>query len=305
MITHPGADGVSRSDPAPVTAVILNFKNYEETTGCVLSLLKQDYASLHCVIVDNASPNDALSQLTNAFGSDPRITILAAPLNGGYAAGNNMGARWAIVQHQPKYILIINPDVRMADTSTIASLVAFADSQEDAGAVGPKVILPSGFVQGPYDRPSIALSTIQFLIPPLWLMLRNRHQRVFRSAASPRRCFWTIGACMLLRAHSFAEVNMFDEATFMESEEPILAERFSRVGKYFYYVPSATVMHRHTRSEKRRHSLASCTYYFRAYRGHSKVAISVLELSARLYEIVYLPLQRHFDKAVFGGKSLE
>jgi GT2 family glycosyltransferase len=297
MLTSSYQSAFYQAGCASVTAVILNFKHYDETIKCVHNLLKQEYAELRCVVVDNASPDDSLVRLKDALGSHPRVTILSAGTNGGYASGNNLGARWAIAEQKPQYIFIVNPDAILDDNLTITKLVSFANLQTDAGAVSPKVILPSGFIQGPYSRPSIVLSTVQFFFPLLWFMLRNHHQRVFRDATNPRRCFWTIGACMLLRADSFVEVNMFDEATFLESEEPILAERLRRVGKYFYYVPTTIVMHKHTRAENYKHTLASRTYYFKAYRRHSNFAIKVFELSARFYQIVYLPLQRYLDKA--------
>lgn len=284
----------SRSDSADalVVAIILNYKNYDDTICCVEELLKQDYSRLLCVIVDNASPNDSIQQLKNTLGTDRRVTILEAPFNGGYAAGNNVGARWASINLQPTYILIINPDVRMPEPSSITRLVAFADLQRDAGAVSPKVILPNGFVQGPYERPDMILSCIQFLIPAVWLVRRNRHQREFRAETKPRRCFRTIGACMLLRADSFAQVGMFDEGTFLENEEPILAELFNKQGKYFYHYPDVTVVHHHTRPGDGKYTMTSLKYYFKTYRGASDFALSTLEFCSKFYDAVYAPLKR-------------
>lgn len=285
----------SRLNPHPanirVCAIVLNYESYSDTIECVRNLLEQDYAALRCVVVDNASPNDSLARLRDALGVEPHVNVLAAPSNGGYAAGNNFGARWAIANWEPDYLLITNPDVRMTDPSTISQMVAFAKSHPDAGAISPKVVLPNGWIQGPYSRPSIALSCIKFMIPLMWYLIRSRHQRKFRALTSPRRCFRTIGACMMLNARSFANVGMFDEGTFFECEEDILAERFRSAGKFFYHFPSVTVLHHHVPHSNSNWTMTSLKYYYKTYRGSSDVTLRVLELCFRFYRLFYLPIR--------------
>lgn len=275
-----------------VVAIILNYKHYEQTIRCVRKLLEQDYGALYCIVVDNASPNDSLPQLKEALEPEERVTILPTSSNKGYAAGNNIGVRWAITNYHPEYILIINPDVVISDKSLITKLVSFAESQPDAGAISPKVILPDGFVQGPYKRPSLPLNCIRYLIPIIWFVQRGTHQRWIRTQTLPIRCFRTIGACMLLRTDSFEGVGMFDEGTFLENEEPILAELLRRRGKYFYHLPSVMVVHYHNRKGESEHTMTSMKHYFKEYRGASNLAIDALELCSKFYERFYLPLKR-------------
>ncbi len=276
---------------APVTAVVLNYKDSSETILCVRKLFEQNYDSLHCVVVDNASPDNSLERLREALGSESRVNILAAPSNGGYATGNNIGARWAMANQRPKYILILNPDVCMSDASTIAQLVAFADSHPNAGAISPKVVLPNGFVQGPHSRPSLTLSCVKFMLPLVWYVLRIHHQHKVRAVTSPQRCFRTIGACMMLRADSFGEVGMFDEGTFLEGEEDILAERLRQLEMFFYHLPSVTVLHNHTRQGNSKWTLRSMKYYYKTYRGASNFALRLLEFSSNLYHNFYVPIK--------------
>lgn len=275
-----------------VSAIILNYRNYAETIECVRGLLFQDYPALSCVVVDNASPNDSLSQLQRAFSSDARVKIVLAERNGGYATGNNIGARWAIAQQHPKYLFIVNPDIRMPDTQTLGRLVDFASKQPDMGATSPKVVLPNGFVQGPYKRPSLVLTCVQYLFPPLWFILRRMHQYNAQRMRAPQRCFRTIGACMLLDAGTFEEAGMFDEGTFLESEEPILAERIANHSKYFYHLPEVTVIHHHSRSGGRVDAINSLEYYFKVYRGASSFSLALLRSSESIYRKIYEPLRR-------------
>ena len=97
---------------------------------------------------------------------------------------------------------------------------------------------------------------------------------------------------MLVDASSFAEVGMFDEATFLENEEPILAEKFAARSKFFYYLPGVTVIHYHGRSGGSDEAIKSLAYYFRTYRQASGFSIAALRLCAGIYRVVYEPLKR-------------
>jgi GT2 family glycosyltransferase len=296
-MTPDAADQTGTGSSAPesplVTAVVLNYRNYTETIDCVTALVTQDYSALNCVVVDNASPNDSFDRLQRAFGGEGRVAVLRAPDNGGYASGNNVGARWAITRYQPRYLLVINPDVAMQGVHALAELVAFANVHDDAGAVSPKVILPNGFHQGPYKRPSLIRTCIQYVFPVVWLVARKRHQRWAMRAARPQRWFRTIGACMLLRADAFAAAGMFDEGTFLEGEEPILAERLASGGKYFYHYPGVTALHNHSRPGESLYTMAGLKYYFGKYRDAGPVSLSALEFCARFYDKFYKPLRRY------------
>ncbi len=275
-------------------AVVLNYKNFQETIRCVGGLLRQRYSNLSCVIVDNLSPNDSLQQITAAFAGESRVMVMSAGANEGYAKGNNVGARFACEQWHPRYVLILNPDVEFPDQDSIAALVQFAERTPDAACVSPKVILPGGFVQGPYRQPSLPLICFYYLFPVAWYVARKMHQRRYRKSVTPERCFRTIGACMLLRLELFHRVGMFDEGTFLESEEPILAEKFKQIEMHFYHFPPVTVVHHHCRSGDTEQTLESLKYYFAKYRRAGRLAIALLEWSAAVHFALFGWAQRIF-----------
>lgn len=266
-----------------VSAVVLNYKKYEETIRCAQGILRQNYPSLDVVIVDNASPNESYARLAGEFSSHPKASIVSAGKNGGYAAGNNFGARWAVEHSSPQYIFIVNPDMELKDPVTVEALVKFGEEHEDASVVGPKVVLPNGRIQGPYKRPSLVELCAQYLCPPLWFVLRSLRQRQIASISAPKRCFRTIGACMLIRAKDFQAVGMFDEETFLQCEEDILAERLLAIGKGFYYLPGVEVVHHHTANSGAKWTLDSTRHYFSKYRGAGPWQLAVLRVSYNLY----------------------
>jgi GT2 family glycosyltransferase len=278
-----------------VSAVVVNYKAYEEAIGCAHGILRQKYPSINVVVVDNASPNESYARLTEAFSSHQAVSVITADRNGGYAAGNNLGARWAVTNSSPQYILIVNPDVELPDPATIKTLVEFAERHEDAAVVGPKVVLPNGRIQGPYKRPSLVWLCAQYLCPVLWLALRSLRQWRIGSIDIPTQCFRTIGACMLIRADDFQTVGMFDEETFLDYEENILAERFLTLRKSFYYVPTVSVIHRHAHDNIGKWTLDSACHYFSNYRGAGPWRLAALSVSYNLY--------RNFFSAVRKGAT--
>lgn len=253
------------------------------------------------VVVDNHSGNDSLARLREAFAGEGRVSVEATGANLGYAGGNNFGARWRLERGPVDYLLISNNDIRLPDRSTVAVLVDFAGAHADAGGVGPRVVTPNGFPQGPYRRPDPLLRTLRNLLPVFPLVYR--FWRRARGAERPVRRFAVVGAFMLLRAEPFARAGMFDEHTFLGAEEYIVAERLLALGLHFYYCPTTTVVHDHRRSAIRRtggeahHSdrgLASMVYYFQAYRKVNPAMLRLFRTSAVLYNRLLLPFRQRF-----------
>lgn len=291
----------SKTRKATACAIVLNYLNYDQTLVCVTDLLKQDFPNLEVVVVDNQSPNDSMSKLTEAFADEPRVVILQSNENRGYAAGNNFGARWRIGRGSVDYILICNNDVRIPDPSTIRRMVAFAESKEDLGGLGPMVLTPNGFSQGPYGRPRVFLRTVRFLLPVFPVVYRIWRRCFPKTKAGP--CYAIVGAFMLMKAGPFVQADLFDERTFLGAEEYILTERLRKVGYRFYHLPSTAVVHDHAHSaivrtggEVRNFQtgLASMMYYLREYRGVNGLSLRLFEASARLYGKIFLPLRRRF-----------
>jgi hypothetical protein len=294
-----GQPSVVFAEKLRLSAVVLNYLNYDQTILCVRDLLAQDQSLLDVVVVDNDSPNESLAKLKEAFANESRVTILQSDENRGYAAGNNLGARWRIGRGAVDYILICNNDVRIPDPLTIRRMVDFAESKEDLGGLGPGVLTPNGFPQGPYRRPRVFLRTLRLLLPIFPVVYRLWRGRFRETTAVP--CYAIVGAFMLMKAGPFTRVDLFDERTFLGAEEYILAERLRNVGFRFYYLPTVTVIHNHAQSAIVRtggevqyfpSGLKSMLYYFREYQRVSSFSLSLFKAAAILYGRVLLPFRR-------------
>lgn len=97
---------------------VLNWKNYSDTIQCLKQLFDLGFSSNEMVVVDNASPNDAVIEIKRAF---PEIVILQSNKNAGFAAGHKIAADYAI-ENKYELLWILNPDVILKE-STLKALV--------------------------------------------------------------------------------------------------------------------------------------------------------------------------------------
>lgn len=123
-----------------MTAIILlNWNGASDTIAC-LNSLSAATGDFFCVIVDNASTDNSVSQLerwkethTDAF----HLYILQEKENHGFAKGNNIGVRFAS-QYKPDYYLLLNNDTEV-EPDFLDSLTNFAQTHEKIKAISPQI----------------------------------------------------------------------------------------------------------------------------------------------------------------------
>lgn len=90
-----------------VYIILLNYKGFKDTIECVESLEKINYKNYKIVIVDNNSPDDSYKKLKATLGH--KHTLIKSEENGGFAAGNNIGIKYAL-DNGAEYVLLLNND---------------------------------------------------------------------------------------------------------------------------------------------------------------------------------------------------
>lgn len=134
-----------------VCTIVLNYKTWHLTQGCVQSLLACQHPSHSIVVIDNASPNESTSALKAYFDTldnQPKsiltdsytatvymvgqntITFIESTTNGGYSAGNNIGLRYGMEQGAD-YFWVLNNDT-VVDSEALSALIRYAGLPEQA-----------------------------------------------------------------------------------------------------------------------------------------------------------------------------
>lgn len=208
-----GRDRLSSSDSPKVTIVVLNYKDAPATLRCVDSLGQSDYSHFEITVVDNASRDESVQRIRAAY---PNLKIIENSRNLGYAGGNNVGIKEALRQGSD-YVLILNNDTRV-DPTTLSELVTYMESDMNAGAAGPRIVLAS--------NPS-----------------RDQHLR-YRGISQPVKECLLNGAAVLVRRSALLQTGLMDENYFIYWEETDWWRRMHANGFDTVYVPtSGRVIH--------------------------------------------------------------
>lgn len=237
------------SEPAVTLAVvILNYRTPGMTVDC-LETLEPELASrgdARVYVVDNKSGDGSADQIDTAIkerGWSAWCELIRSPVNGGFAAGNNVGLRKAHSDGGFKFALLLNSDT-LIRTGAIAELLSAADQRQDRSVFGPRLEWPDA-------RPQVSAFRFQ---KPLTELVNAAAlgviTRVFKRSVTaigapdqPIDAQWVSFACVLIRKEVFETAGLLDEGYFMYFEDVALCRSASRAGHRALYWPLARVVH--------------------------------------------------------------
>lgn len=117
-----------------VAIVVLTYNGIHDTLACLQSLDRLVYPveRYDVIVVDNASHDETPIKVRTAF---PRTIVIENNADLGFAAGNNVGLRYAQA-HGYNYVLLLNNDTEVAP-DMLDHLVSAAETDRQIAAVGP------------------------------------------------------------------------------------------------------------------------------------------------------------------------
>lgn len=273
---------MSASMPS-VLIVILNYGTYDLTIKMIQEIQsKLEYDNYSIMVVDNCSPNESAEVLANQ-SKDLNYIFIANEKNTGYAAGNNIGIRYAI-NHKYKYSWILNNDVELREKGVLKELVRILEAREDIACIGPKIYNADGSICAPYCRR-----------PTVWNQslgaFEDKRYRISKQNVAGE-VYRVYGCCMLLRNKAMAEVDCMDERTFLYGEEDILSERLVQKGYRTYYEPTVSITHlgsvsvKKSSPDSKRRMLKvqqeSRELYLKEYRHYSRIERWIWHVARRI-----------------------
>jgi GT2 family glycosyltransferase len=260
-----------------VLVIILNYKTYEMTIKLIKELKKLDNALFDIYVVDNCSPNESAVVLEKE-SKNLEYHFHKNEKNTGYAAGNNIGIRYAIEMGYD-YSLILNNDLEIIDPAFIEKLVQVGDEHPNVACSGPKILDIDHHPVAPYcERPNLFTMSIGIA----W-----SRRKCARYIDMPRPVYRLFGCCMLLKNNAMKLVDCMDERTFLFAEEDILAERLLKYGYVSYYCPETSIVHLESATINKEQSkksmwktkilLNSMHIYLRDYRHYNIFSIRICQ----------------------------
>lgn len=211
-----------------ILAIVLNWNGGRAVEHCVDALLASRAIPVDVLVVDNASTDDSADRLETRGG----LQLIRNASNLGYAAGNNVGLRWA---HDRDYTFaaVINQDCRV-EPECLAQLHSLLSQDRTAGAAGPQILMEGSQL---VESEGIAICFNHVTAAML------NAGRLPSPGQSARRVDAVPGSALLLRVAAVAEVGYFDSRFFLYLEEVDLCYRLSLAGYGVYYLPTARAVH--------------------------------------------------------------
>jgi len=245
------------------------------------SLRRMEYQNWHTVIVDNGSIDDSVERLKDTC---PEVTILETSRNLGFAAGNNLGIRCAL-NNGADYVFVLNNDTTVFP-NTISAFVEFAEKHPTAALMGPKIERRTPHREWPVRRKLDLLTQLCTFTALRRVVTRIPLLRgiFYCTGSQPSVVQFLPGSALFFRATAFNKAGFFDESTFLDFEELIMAEKVRRVGFSAYFVPQASIWHKGSasasklRAKRYIENAKSEEYFFSHYVRLSPLGRSIVRL---------------------------
>ena len=217
--------------PANVAVLILNWNRREDTLRCLDSLDSGDYPSADVIVIDNASEDDSVEAIHR---NHPNVRIIRNSRNLGYAAGNNVGLKFALDRNYD-YVVVLNNDTVVAP-NTIRLMIETAEEDPSIGIVGPAI---------PYlGSPDLIWSVGGKIDWKHGEVISTFYDQPLSSLpVSSFEVAHVTGCCMLLRSDAIRRAGLLDPRFFMYYEETEWCVRITRSGYRAVVNPAAVVWH--------------------------------------------------------------
>ena len=235
--------------PRNVLIVIVNYRSAGLAVDCLRSLETEvaDYPTARVVVVENASGDDSAEILNSAIESEGWggwASLVKAPRNGGFAAGNNVAIAPALASNSPPDLIwLLNPDT-VVRPGAFRALVGFFEREPRAGLAGSQLEYPHGEPQrSAFNFPTIRGELESGLRLGSVSKVLRRHVQAPPVPEGECRVDWVAGASLMVRREVFEAIGLLDEGYFMYFEEVDFCLKASRAGWPCWYVPSSRVVH--------------------------------------------------------------
>ena len=226
----------------PLVSALVVVRNAKDD---LLQSLKGFFASadvpVEAIVVDNDSSDGSAAAVTDEF---PQATVLVQSKNLGYGRAANLG----LERCQGRFVLLLSPFVQL-DPQCVGRLADLLLTRPDAGAAGPRLLLPNGGLDPDARRAFPIPSTLFYQTVGLSKLFPRsprfgRHNMGHLPESDVHEMDAGTAACLMLRRSALDRVGFFDPRYFMFGEDLDLCYRLKLGGWKIFYVPTATGSHR-------------------------------------------------------------
>jgi|GEM_PF-548144 len=220
-----------------VSIVIPTYNNLRLTQGCIEAVRRTTGGiPYEMIVVDNGS-DDGTSDYLRQEQSAGRLRAIVNTSNLGFAKACNQGAKAA----RSKYLLFLNNDT-IPQSGWLEEMVKTAESDENIGIVGSKMLFPDGTIQ--HAGVVVPSNKLPYHI--------YRGMPGDAACANKQRDFQIVtAACMLIKRDLFFDAGGFDERFINGCEDIDLCLKAGLRNKRVVYNPGSVLIHYEAQSKGR------------------------------------------------------
>ena len=215
--------------------VILNFNTRDYLSKFLPGLIAScEGLDAQVVVADNASKDDSVQLMEKVF---PDVPLIRLDQNYGFTGGYNR----ALARLEAEYFVLINSDIEVP-RDWLKPLVEWMDSHPACGACGPKLI--SYHQRDTFEYAGAAGGCLDRYGYPFCRGRVLQHvEKDHGQYDTPADVLWCSGACLMVRASLWKELDGLDERFFAHMEEIDLCWRMQLRGWKVTMVPQSYVYH--------------------------------------------------------------
>ncbi|NCB20878.1 MAG: glycosyltransferase family 2 protein [Clostridia bacterium] len=210
-----------------ITAIILNYNNYDDLKKCIASLLEQSLPqnfTLNYLIIDNGSIDGSSQRIKEEF---PRFNYIFNTKNLGFSKAVNQGMKK--FYEKSDYFLLVNNDAKL-DKDCIAKLL-----ESKADISGPSIFYTNNPNVLWQSGGSYKIKKMNIEVP-----LKNKQLPVTIKNIEVE---FLSGCVMLINKETIGKIGFFDESFFFYGEDVDFCLRAKKNNLKVIYVPYSYAWH--------------------------------------------------------------
>lgn len=272
-----------------ISVIIVTWNSSDEIVNCVNSVIAalQGHES-ELIIIDNNSSDDSFALVKKI--TFPGLNTVRNSGNLGYTKAINQGIKLS----KGKYVLLLNPDTVLNDTS-IKIMHDFMEANPDYGACAPLMKNPDGSVQysvrnfPTYWRMFCEFSLLAYIFPKTKLFgswkAKYLNYNLEQDVEQP------MAAAFMIHSNLLCKIENMDERFRMFFNDVDLCKKIYDAGFKIRLLPSSVVIHEHGASIKKDRANMikvwndDCAKYFEKHFGHSLLLVW-LKLNLKISGII-------------------
>jgi hypothetical protein len=208
-----------------IAIIILNYNGRDVLDICLSSVFGVNYPNFSVVVVDNNSNDGSLELAKNKF---PKAIFIKNEQNLGFAAGNNVGIKFAL-EHGAGAVLLLNNDTKVAP-NFLLELAEAVGEDKSIGVASPIIFVDNSrkiwFSGGKID----------------WIRMKTKHFSEIKKEKVYTSSFIT-GCAMLITKKVFKKIGLLDEDFFLYWEDADFSVRARKAGFRCVVVSDSKVNH--------------------------------------------------------------